>query len=485
MQAADPYVPFEGGKSAWHDGFERHDFLMNEETLALEPYQAPVAEKFGVKEPAKGFRRCLVIVPKQVAQGRPWSWRGCYWDHQPQAEIELLRRGFHVAYISSSATLRPGKEWDAWYRFLVETHGLSSKPAFVGMSRGGEFAYTWAATHPGSVSCIYADNPGGNQEMLNGLGKLAANDVPLLHICGSIDPLLGTYSDAIEGIYLALGGRISVMVKEGAGHHPHSLRDPSSIADFIVDGCQRTNRVAPGYLPAKTSTSSFYSVLDDYRYFSKENRFITCRGARFAPRYDRHSFNLAGVEGPITVIAPEAAAPGMPWVFRAGLVRRDATVDLALLAKGFHVVTGPVPYNADGPNPAHWNAVYQHPIVHGFSAKPVMEGAGSAAGEVYAWAIENPDRVACIYAENPVLHSVTAKSQPLDNLGPLAKAGVPLLHVCGSHDPALDSDTRRLEKRYRELNGNITVIVNEGVGHYPLAPADPNKVAEFIISRVQ
>jgi hypothetical protein len=26
-----------------------------------------------------------------------------------------------------------------------------------------------------------------------------------------------------------------------------------------------------------------------------------------------------------------------------------------------------------------------------------MEGAGAAAGEAYAWAIENPDKVSCIY----------------------------------------------------------------------------------------
>ena len=53
-----------------------------------------------------------------------------------------------------------------------------------------------------------------------------------------------------------------------------------------------------------------------------------------------------------------------------------------------------------------------------------MEGAGGAAGAVYAWAIENPDKVSCIYAENPILHTGGVKIQPLDNLAPLAKAGV-------------------------------------------------------------
>jgi hypothetical protein len=142
IYAAETCVPFESEKSAWHDDFDRYDYVMDEETLAIITFNAPDGEKFGVRDPLKGQRRCIVVVPKQAAPGNPWSWRGCYWDHQPQTEVELLRRGFHIAYISANATLRPGKEWDAWYAFLAEKHGLSKKPGFIGMSRGGEYAYT-------------------------------------------------------------------------------------------------------------------------------------------------------------------------------------------------------------------------------------------------------------------------------------------------------------------------------------------------------
>jgi len=483
-RAAETYFPFEGEKTAWHDGFARYDFVMDEETLAIQPFKAPEDEKFGVKDPAKGQRRCIVIVPKQAAPGHPWSWQGCYWDHQPQTEVELLRRGFHVAYISANATLKPGKEWDAWYEFLTANHGLSRKPAFIGMSRGGEYAYTWATGHPDMVSCIYADNPGANRELLMRLGGLATNDVPLLHVCGSIDPLLGKYSTAIEGIYQQLGGRISVMIKDGAGHHPHSLRDPKPIADFIEQSVQPVNSVMPDYLGGRITKSAYYGLENSYRDFPTEKTYITCRGAWFTECYDRYSFELSGVEGAITVIAPKSAATGHPWVFRADFVNRDAVVDLALLAKGFHIVTGPVPYNSDGPILLHWNAVYKHLTDHGFSAKPVMEGAGRAAGEAYAWAIENPEKVSCIYGENPVLRSFMSKRPLLDNLALLAKAGVPLLHVCGSLDPALNDQTRVVEKRFKELGGKMTVIVKEGEGHYPLGPKDPKPVVDFITESI-
>ena len=59
------------------------------------------------------------------------------------------------------------------------------------------------------------------------------------------------------------------------------------------------------------------------------------------------------------------------------------------------------------------------------------------------------------------------KAQPLDNLAALAKAGVPVLHVCGSLDPMYASQTREAEKRYKELGGSMTVIVQEGRGALP------------------
>jgi pimeloyl-ACP methyl ester carboxylesterase len=479
-RAAETQASFEGGKTAWHDGFDRYDYVMDEGSLEITPFKVPEDEKFGVRDPAKGQRRCVVVVPKHVAPGNPWSWRGCYWDHQPQTEIELLRQGFHIAYISANATLKPGKEWDAWYAFLTEKHGLSPKPAFIGMSRGGEYSYTWATAHPDKVSCIYADNPGGNPEMLARLDALAANDVPLLHVCGSIDPLLGRFSSTIEAIYQRFGGRISVMIKDGGAHHPHSLRDPKPIADFIVRSVRSASPVQPDYVGTHATRTSFYSAENSFRDFPEEDTYITCRGPEFTDCYDRYSFDLPGVEGATNVIAPQTAAAGKPWVFRAGVVDRDASVDLELLAKGFHVVTGPVSYNADGPLLAHWNAVYQHLVSHGFSTKPVMEGAGRAAGEVMGWAVENPDKVSCVYGENPVLRGSMSKAPLLENLAPLAKAGVPILSVCGSLDPALEANTRALEKRYRELGGKIRVVIKEGVGHYPLALADPEPVVEFI-----
>jgi pimeloyl-ACP methyl ester carboxylesterase len=468
-----------GNQSIWH-GNDRYDFIMDDATLAVTPYQAPRSEGDGVSDPAAGQRRCIIVVPPAAAAGRPWSWRGCYWNHQPQVEMELLKRGFCIAYISASSTLRPGKEWDAWYSFLVEKHGMSPKPSFVGMSRGGEFAYQWATHHPDEVSCIYADNPGGNWDVFMHLAALATNDVPVLHVCGSIDPILGRFTLPMEDMYRDFGGRISVLIKEGAGHHPHSLKDVTPIVDFMVHTRNETPVAPPDFVGAQFTKSHYYSSASIYQFSPAEQRYVTLRGPVFAPCYDRYQFEQPNVEAFTTVIVPQTPAPGKPWVFRADFVGRDNAVDLELLARGFHIVTGAVPYNAEGPVLSQWNTLYSNLVAHGFSSKPVMEGVGGAAGEAYAWAIANPDKVAGICVVNPALHSNLAKTQPLDNLEPLARAKVPILHVVDPADPGFEANTGPARKKYQQLGGRLDVITVAGQAQRPLVVKDLKPVVDFI-----
>jgi pimeloyl-ACP methyl ester carboxylesterase len=491
-----PLQTFRGDKIDWH-GFDRYDFVMDIETLAITPFKAPISEESGnVGTSDKGQLRCIVVVPKKAAPGNPWSWRGVYWNHQPQAEVELLKRGFHIAYISVDP--KPGPltnltmdelmeelgmsrreltEWDAWYDYLTGQYGLSKKPALIGMSRGGIFEYRWGTANPNKVSCIYADNPGMEREGFQRLVDLARADVPILQVCGTLDPLLGPYTSAIEGMYQQFGGRISMMIKEGYAHHPHSLRNPKPIADFIEKSTQEERGPTPAFAGDRFKRTSYYSIENFYREYPDEDTYITCRGPLFSPCYDRYEFSVRDTPMSITVISPNEAAPGMPWVYRAGFVFRDAKVDQALLAKGFHIVTGPVGGDVAAKD---WDTVYEYLTVHGFSKKPSMEGAGGGAGEVYSWAIENPDKVSCVYAENPRMHSASAKTQPIDNLAALAKANVPLLHVCGSLDPYFEKNTLEVEKRYKKLGGKIEVIVKKGEGHYPLAHDDPSPVVNFV-----
>jgi hypothetical protein len=106
-------------------------------------------------------------------------------------------------------------------------------------------------------------------------------------------------------------------------------------------------------------------------------------------------------------------------------------------------------------------------------------------GDAYAWAIENPHKVAYIVGRNPALRSLMTKSSPLENLEPLAKAMVPLLHVCDKTDPWFNEQTKIVEQRYKELGGEITVIVNEKDARSPLASATLTRAVDFILHRAK
>ena len=481
--AGSTYVPFDGEKTAWHEDFDRYDYLMDETSFALTPFKRPDSEKFAVGSPPEGQRRCLVVAPKHAASGYPWSWQACYWDHEPQAEVELLRRGFHIVFITPD----PGKQWDAFYTWLTEKHKLSPKPAFVGMSKGGVNEYDWTTANPDKVCCIYADNPAIRPEAFAKLGELARHDVALLNICGSADFLLQRHTLPIEDRYQQLGGRITVMIKDGVAHHPHSLRSAKFIADWIERHSLPEPGTRPDFANDQFVKTYYYSLESTNLWLKEENTYANCGGPGFVECYDRYDETTSsqwGVTG-VSVIVPKTVAPGKPWVFRAdAITRRDDALDQALLARGFHIVIPPLTAQS-GAVLTQWNNAYRLMIDHGFSKKPVMEGSGTAAGEACAWAIENPDKVTCIVGRNPALRSLMTKIAPLENLGPLAKAGVPLLHVCDQTDPWFNQQTKIAEQRYKELGGEITVILDDNDARAPLAAATLTRAVNFIVGKAK
>src|SRR5262245_50251785 len=79
---------FTGEKTAWH-GFDRYDFLKDDTKLTVLPFKPSADEGTGINGQVEGQLRCVVVAPTKAVPGKPWSWRGRYFDHEPQAEIEL------------------------------------------------------------------------------------------------------------------------------------------------------------------------------------------------------------------------------------------------------------------------------------------------------------------------------------------------------------------------------------------------------------
>jgi pimeloyl-ACP methyl ester carboxylesterase len=223
----------------------------------------------------------LVVQPKESLPGNPWLWRTMFWDVFVEVDLAILQAGFHVAFIDVGNTFGSPdamKNFDAFYRTMTEQYGLSDKPALEGLSRGGLYAYRWAYVNTERVGCIYADAPvcdlkswpGGRgkgvgsppdwQEAIKAyhftseseliefkgnpidiLGPIAAAHIPILHVCGDADTAVpeGENTDIVRERYMAMGGDFALIVKEGCGHHPHSLKDTRPIVNFILAHCAR------------------------------------------------------------------------------------------------------------------------------------------------------------------------------------------------------------------------------------------------------
>ncbi|MHB8898442.1 MAG: alpha/beta hydrolase family protein [Thermoguttaceae bacterium] len=216
-----------------------------------------------------------MVVPREPAEGKPWVWRSLFFGHEPQTDKALLERGFHVAYcdvLGLYGSPKAVERWNRFYKLLTETHGFSKKPILEGFSRGGLIALVWAIANPQSVGALYLDAPvcdvrswpagkgkgkgspaewqqclkvyGLTEDQVDGapihpidrLEPLAAERVPILSVCGDADQVvpLEENTRVLEKRYRELCGPIEVIVKPGVDHHPHSLKDPTPIVEFLL-----------------------------------------------------------------------------------------------------------------------------------------------------------------------------------------------------------------------------------------------------------
>jgi len=241
----------------------------------------------------------------------------------------------------------------------------------------------------------------------------------------------------------------------------------------LVVGCGARARPRPAYVPITGPATDWYG-------------------------YNRYDFELDG--RPCTVVAPHRVAPNVPWIWRASFFGQCPDVDLALLERGFHVAFMDVTDLCGSPQAVTlWDAFYADLTQqHGFAPRPALEAISRGALIAYNWAASHPATVAIIVADIPVCDfrswpggtgrgvgspadwrdclrayaltedaALTYAGNPVDNLSPLAVAGVPLFHVHGDQDEIVpvEENTGLVQARYTALSGPITVVINHGGGH--------------------
>lgn len=217
-----------------------------------------------------------IVIPEKANEKRDWIWRMQFWGEQPQVDVALLEEGFHVVFVDamdlygSSVAIN---RFNDFYKFVIKNFDLHEKVVLEGLSRGGLDAYNWASGNTDKVHCIYADAPvcdlkswpaghgkgvgsksdlgkmlsiyGLKEDELSAFSempvfnctKIAQAGIPVIHVCGDQDDVVPLEENTLKLAenFRKAGGEIRIIIKEGAGHHPHSLDDPSPIIRFILD----------------------------------------------------------------------------------------------------------------------------------------------------------------------------------------------------------------------------------------------------------
>ncbi len=226
--------------------------------------------------------------------------------------------------------------------------------------------------------------------------------------------------------------------------------------------------------------------------------------------FTRHHFTVDGC--PCWVAVPKTPRAGNPWVwcmiFPTAFDTRTGVVPL--VEDGFFYIHMDVGNTYGAPSAlAHMDAFYKHIVAKGLSPKGSLLGVSRGGLYVYRFAERNPERVVCIYGDAPVCdfkswpgqksgkawedvkalygfkddaEALAFKGNPVDILEPLAKAGIPLIHVVGDTDTTVPvaANTALIEQRYKALGGTITVFHKPGVGHHPHGLDDPKPLVDLI-----
>ena len=190
---------------------------------------------------------------------------------------------------------------------------------------------------------------------------------------------------------------------------------------------------------------------------------------------------------------------GSPWPVAGRVLEHEFYVRGALDA-GFYVAGVNVGASCGSPPGAAVCHQLYEALVNEYGLSPHARLLAQSNGGLihYAWAARHPDCVARIFGIFPAtdlrswpglerasgpdritapglgydmtpqeLQERLGELNPIELIGPLASHGVKILHIHGDRDTTvpLDANSGQFVRRYRELGGEIELVVAEGEGH--------------------
>ena len=279
-------------------------------------------------------------------------------------------------------------------------------------------------------------------------------------------------------------------------YHPMLQYYPDYYTDKVHPNVKGANVLAKLIYKYITGKQPDYKVDNDNKFPGRKTSW---------EGYDRYDFVCAGRNA--IVVTPKNAAKGNPWIWRPAFFGLCPFVDKILLNEGYHIVYYDMDDFYGGDSIKLYGNLFYSKMVKYYKLNPrvVLEGFSSGGLAVFKWASENSSKISCIYLDasvcdinswlggnkeklcNDMLQNKDINSNfkvnAIHSLQILAKAGIPIISVCGYSDTTIPykENMLKIKEEYTKLGGLGSVIFKEGNDYHPYSIKESTQIVDFIL----
>ena len=230
--------------------------------------------------------------------------------------------------------------------------------------------------------------------------------------------------------------------------------------------------------------------------------------------YKRLDFKLNGRD--VILILPKENDPQMRWMLKTEYFGAFPNFEIAMLERGWHLAY--IRNSTRWHNPEDDDAKeLLCQCLHekfGLNEKCLPVGMSCGGMQGIYFAAKYPERVHALYIDAPVTNLLSCpcgvgiegynlgmynemvkntdknllmllnyRNHPVDKVSALVENKVSVLLVCGDSDRVVpfNENGKAFYERYKELGGDITLILKEGCDHHPHGLEDPTPIIEFAL----
>lgn len=216
----------------------------------------------------------------------------------------------------------------------------------------------------------------------------------------------------------------------------------------------------------------------------------------------------------IKIVFPKAGTENGKWVLKTEYFEAFPEVELALVAKGYHIahISNITRWHVPEDTDARAALAEHMHTKYGLNKKCVVIGLSCGGMQGIYFAAKYPQYVSCLYLDAPVVNFLSCpaalgkgsgsnykefiqhtgmdqvkllsyRNHPFDNIHHLVENKIPLVLVCGDSDRRVPYDENGifLTEAYQKSGCPCLTILKEGCDHHPHGLDDTTPILNFIL----